>query len=139
SFFYCESRYFLFHATSKQFVFCIAIVPPTAPQFGLSGCLFEGGYQFAIERRDIRHNSTPNLVAVTESRFIHPGGTGIEQVVFNSQRSNRLLACNNLRRNRQQPAMADDTDDLALLVNFGNQISGFFISSYLIWSPTTRQ
>ncbi len=106
--------------------------------FVLSGCLFESGYQFAIEVRDIRHDSAPHLVAITKSRFVHPGGTSVQQIVLDAQRSNSLLTGNNFCGNRQQAAMANDADDLALFVDFGNQIGGLLIAPHLIRSPTAR-
>src|SRR5215216_6014242 len=91
----------------------------------------EGGDELAAEVGDVRDDAAPDEVALPEGRLVHPGRACVLQVVFDPEGSRRAGPIDYAGRDRNQPAVADDTDGLVPLVYSPDEVEYFGVAPQL--------
>ena len=91
--------------------------------------------QFPAKGWNVRNDPTPNLVAIMECRFIHPGCSGIDQVILDAERTRRAPTAHDARRDRHQSAMTNDADGFLCVVHLFDEICYHGMSAQLIGRP----
>src|SRR5829696_9399206 len=88
---------------------------------GGPACL-DRGDELAAEIRDVGYHPAPHQVAVAEGGLVHPDRARVYQVVLDAQAAGGALAVHDPGRDPVQAGVADQADDLALMVGLGDQL-----------------
>src|SRR5215208_5689081 len=80
------------------------------------------GHELSAEIWDVGHYAAPHEVAVAEGGLVHPGRARVHQIVLDAQAAGGALAVHDAGRDPDQASMADQADDLALVVGLADQV-----------------
>src|SRR2546430_13542385 len=82
----------------------------------------DGGDEFATEVGDVLDHSAPDDVAVAEGGFVDPDRTGVHEIVLDPQAPGGALPVDDAGRDPDEAGVADQADDLALVVCLADQV-----------------
>src|SRR6266508_6104618 len=102
---------------------------------GAGGLLGDGGNQLARERGDVLDDPAPHDVSVPERGLIDPRGSGVDQVILDAATARGSVTGDDPCRDPDQPRVADQADDLPLLVRRANEAGDLLESAKLVRSP----
>src|SRR5438132_1002742 len=91
--------------------------------------------ELAAEGGNVVHDSSPYKVAIAESRFIHPDGARVDEVVFDAERAGGTAPAQDAGRDGHEPAVADDGDDLSGTVHGLHELKDFGVATHLVGRP----
>src|SRR5829696_6515260 len=130
------------HGSNPRSRLTAAQAAPTSCSIGvptgvrLSSLLFgQGGDELAAEVRDVWDHPAPDQVTLAERRLVHPGRAGVLQVVFNDERASSAGPFYYASRDRDEPPVADDPDDLVPVVHGLDEVCNLGIAPQLVRRP----
>src|ERR687898_473341 len=91
--------------------------------------LCERRHQFAAEGGDVRDDAAPDQVPLAEGGLVHPSRPCVLQIVLDAEGASRADALHYAGGDGDQPAVADDPDGLAGLVDLSDEAGDLRIPS----------